>query len=124
MRLVRPALWFVAFWTLLPLTAVGARAAASSVARVGGEEVALPLWFLAVYLVSVACIPALHALHERLGGRTIVVLATVAFVIDNLRFGLKLSNVAALNYVLIWGAVLELGFLWADGTLRARRWLP
>ena len=25
---------------------------------------------------------------------------------------------------MIWGAVLELGFLWADGTLRARRWLP
>ena len=123
-RLVRPALWFVAFWTLLPLAAVALGLLPSSVARVGGEEVALPLWFLAVYLVSVACIPAIHALHERLGGRTIVVLATVAFVIDNLRFGLKLSNVAALNYVLIWGAVLELGFLWADGTLRARRWLP
>jgi hypothetical protein len=123
-RLARPALWFVAFWTLLPLAAVTLGLLPSSVARVGGEEVALPLWFLAVYVVSVACIPALHALHARLGGWTVVALAAVAFAIDNLRFGLKVPNVGLLNYLLIWGAVLELGFLWADGKLRARRFIP
>ena len=122
-RLARPAMWFVAFWTLLPLAAVSLGLLPSSVARVGGEEVALPLWFLAVYLVSVACIPALHALHVRLGGWTIVALAGVAFAVDNLRFGLDVPNVGALNYLLIWGAVLELGFLWADGKLRARRFI-
>lgn len=94
-RLARPALWFVAFWTLLPLAAVTLGLLPSSVARVGGEEVALPLWFLAVYLVSVACIPALHTLHTRLGGWTVVWLAGVAFVIDNLRFGLKVPNVGS-----------------------------
>ena len=123
-RLARPALWFVAFWTLLPLAGVTLGILPSSVARVGGEEVALPLWFLAVYLVSVACIPALHALHARLGGWTVVWLAGVAFAIDNLRFGLEVPNVGLVNYLLIWGAVLELGFLWADGKLRARRWIP
>jgi fucose 4-O-acetylase-like acetyltransferase len=123
-RLARPALWFVAFWTLLPLVGVTLGLLPSSMARVGGEEVALPLWFLAVYLVSVACIPALHALHVRLGGWTIVALAGVASAIDNLRFGLDVPKVGALNYLLIWGAVLELGFLWADGKLRARRWIP
>ena len=123
-RLARPALWFVAFWTLLPLVGVTLGLLPSSMARVGGEEVALPLWFLAVYLVSVACIPALHALHVRLGGWTIVALALMAFAIDNLRFGLKVPNVGLLNYLLIWGAVLELGFLWAGGRLRARRFIP
>ena len=123
-RLARPAVWFVGFWTLLPLAGVTLGLLPSGMARVGGEEVALPLWFLAVYLVSVACIPALHALHVRLGGWTIVWLAGVAFAIDNLRFGLHVSNMGLLNYLLIWGAVLELGFLWADGKLRARRWLP
>ena len=123
-RLARPALWFVAFWTLLPLAAVTLGLLPSSVARVGGEEVALPLWFLAVYLVSVACIPALHALHVRLGGWTAVALAVVAFAIDNMRFGLKVPNVGLVNYLLIWGAVLELGFLWADGKLRVRRSIP
>jgi len=123
-RLVRPALWFVAFWTLLPMVAVSAGLLSSGVARVGGEEVALPLWFLAVYLVAIACVPVLHALHRRLGAWTLVALAAVTSAIDNLRFGLHVPNVGALNYLLVWGAVLELGFLWADGTLRRRRWLP
>jgi hypothetical protein len=112
----------VAFWTLLPIIAVSVGLLSSDVARVGGEEVALPLWFLAVYLVAVSCVPAIHALHRRLGAWALVALAAAAFVIDNLRFGLDVPNVGALNYLLVWGAVLELGFLWADGTLR-RRWL-
>jgi hypothetical protein len=123
-RLTRPALWFVAFWTLLPVAGVAIGLLPASVARVGGQEVALPLWFLAVYLVSFACIPALHVLHERLGVWTVVALAAVAFVIDNLRFGLDVPHVGLVNYLLIWGAVLELGFLWAEGTLRARAWIP
>jgi fucose 4-O-acetylase-like acetyltransferase len=123
-RLVTPALWFVAFWTVLPIVAVSAGLLSSGVARLGGEEVALPLWFLAVYLVAIACVPVLHALHRRLGAWTFAALAAVAFGIDNLRFGLDMPNVGALNYLLVWGAVLELGFLWADGALRRRRWLP
>ena len=55
---------------------------------------------------------------------TFGVLAAVAFGIDNLRFGLDVPNVGALNYLLVWGAVLELGFLWGDGVLRRRAWLP
>jgi fucose 4-O-acetylase-like acetyltransferase len=123
-RLTRPALWFVAFWTLLPVAGVAIGVLPASVARVGGQEVALPLWFLAVYLVSVACIPALHAVHERLGVWTVVALAIVALVIDNLRFGLDVPHVGLVNYLVIWAAVLELGFLWAEGTLRARPWIP
>lgn len=123
-RLARPALWFVAFWTLVPAAGVAIGLLPSSVARVGGEEVALPLWFLAVYLVSVVCIPALHALHSWLGGWTVVALAAAAFGIDNLRFGSDVPNVGLLNYLLVWGAVLELGFLWAEGKLRSRGWIP
>ena len=123
-RLTRPALWFVAFWTLLPVVGVAIGLLPSGVARVGGQEVALPLWFLAVYLVAVACIPGLHAIHERLGGWAVFVLAGVALVVDNLRFGLDVPHVGLVNYVLIWGAVLELGFLWREGKLRARAWIP
>jgi hypothetical protein len=52
-RLLRPALVFVAFWTVLPVLAV-AIGLPSGVARTGGREVALPIWFLAVYLLTVA----------------------------------------------------------------------
>ena len=52
-RLLRPALVFVAFWTMLPMIAV-AIALPSSMALVGGREVSLPLWFLSVYVLVVA----------------------------------------------------------------------
>ncbi|MFN8234159.1 MAG: acyltransferase [Actinomycetota bacterium] len=123
-RLTRPALWFVAFWTVLPAAGVATGLLPSSVARAGGQEVALPLWFLAVYLVAVAAVPALHALHDRLGGWTVVALAAAALVVDNLRFGADVPHVGLANYLIVWGAVLELGFLWAEGRLRARAWLP
>ena len=64
-RLIRPALWFVAFWTLLPVLAVVTGLLSADVACVGGQEVALPLWFLAVYLVAVAAMPALVVVHRR-----------------------------------------------------------
>jgi hypothetical protein len=39
-----PGAVVAAFWTLLPMVAVSAGLLFSGVARVGGEEVALPLW--------------------------------------------------------------------------------
>jgi fucose 4-O-acetylase-like acetyltransferase len=63
-RLLRPALWFVAFWTVLPVVAV-AIALPASMARVGGQEVSLPLWFLSVYVLVVAVAPAVFVLHRR-----------------------------------------------------------
>jgi hypothetical protein len=123
-RLIRPALWFVAFWTLLPVLAVSAGVLSAGVARVGGQEVALPLWFLAVYLIAVAAVPALVEVHRRFGAWTFAGLAAAAFVVDNLRFGLDVTNIGIANYAFVWLAVLELGLLWRDGALRRRPWLP
>jgi len=53
-RLLGPALIFVAFWTILPFVAVALGLISSGMARTGGREVALPIWFLAVYLLTVA----------------------------------------------------------------------
>jgi hypothetical protein len=41
-----------------------------------------------------------------------------------LRYGLDVPYVAVLNYGVVWLAVLELGFLWRDGALTSRRWIP
>ena len=124
-RLIRPAVWFVAFWTLIPVVGVATGILPASVARTGGEEVALPLWFLAVYTLAVAAVPALYTVHGRLGGaRVLSALVIGAFVVDNLRFGADVPVVGALNYALVWLALLELGFLWREGAFAGQPFLP
>ncbi len=122
-RLLRPAILFVAFWTALPEIAV-AIGLPSGVARTGGREVALPLWFLAVYLVAVAAAPPLLALHRRHGIRLLVVLAAAAALVDLARFAFGVQLIGTLNFGFVWLAVLELGFLWRDGALTASRKTP
>ena len=123
-RLVRPALWFVGFWTVLPLVAVTVGLLPASVARVGGQEVALPLWFLAAYLLAVALVPVLHVVHERIGAWTLAWLVAGTLLVDVIWYGLDFGKVGAANFVFVWAAMLELGILWREGTLRRLRWLP
>ena len=124
-RLIRPALWFVAFWTLLPAAGVAIGVLPASMARVAGEEVALPLWFLAVYVLAVAAVPALYTAHRRFGGaRVLGGLVLAAFIVDNLHFGADVPVVGACNYALVWLALLELGVLWREDAFARRRWLP
>ena len=123
-RLLGPALIFVAFWTILPMLAVAAGLLPSSMARIGGREVALPIWFLAVYLLTVAAAPPLLAAHRRFGVGVFIVLAVAAAVVDAARYGLDLPFIAVMNYAFVWLAILELGFLWRDGVLTRDRWIP
>jgi hypothetical protein len=65
------------------------------------------------------------ALLWRFGGvRVFAVLAVAVGIVDALRYGLDVPFVAILNFALVWLAVLELGFLWRDGALTSRRWMP
>jgi hypothetical protein len=122
-RLLRPALVFVAFWTVLPMLAV-AIALPSTMALVGGREVSLPLWFLSVYVLVVAAAPALLAAHRRVGGGILVVLVAGTVLADIGHYGLDQAWIAIANYAFVWLAMLELGFLWRDGVLAARPWIP
>jgi fucose 4-O-acetylase-like acetyltransferase len=122
-RLLRPALVFVAFWTVLPMLAV-AIALPSSMALVGGREVSLPLWFLSVYVVVVIAAPALLAAHRRFGEAVAIVLGCATLVTDVVHYGLELAWISVANYGFVWLAILELGFLWRDGTLRKVRSTP
>ncbi len=123
-RLLRPAVWFVAFWTLIPSMGVVTGLLPSSIARVGVGEVALPMWFLGIYLLAVPAMPPLLALHRRFGARILIPLAAGAVGVDMLRFGLDVTSVGVANFALVWLGIIELGFLWRDGTLRSRKWLP
>jgi hypothetical protein len=124
-RLIRPAISFVAFWAVIPLLGVALGLIPASVARIAGEEVALPLWFLAVYLLVMLAVPPLVAAHERFGGWQVFgALVAISFIADNLHFGLDLPVVGAINYASVWLALLELGHLWRAQRLDAPRWLP
>jgi fucose 4-O-acetylase-like acetyltransferase len=122
-RLLRPALVFVAFWTVLPMLAV-AIALPSGMALVGGREVSLPLWFLSVYVLVVAAAPALLVAHRRFGVALAVALAVATVVTDVGHYGLDQAWVSVANYLFVWLALLELGFLWRDGVLTRGRWVP
>jgi acyltransferase-like protein len=122
-RLLRPALVFVAFWTVLPMMAV-AVALPSSMALVGGREVSLPLWFLSIYVLAVAAIPGLVAVHRRFGATGPAALAAGTVLADIGHYGLGRPWIAIANYAFVWLAVIELGFLWREGVLTERRWLP
>jgi hypothetical protein len=122
-RLLRPALIFVAFWTVLPMLAV-AIALPSGMAVTGGREVSLPLWFLSIYVLVVAAVPGLLALHRRFGAGVLGGLFAATVIADVIHYGLDQPWVAVLNYAFVWLATIELGFLWRDRRLTSPGWLP
>ena len=112
-RLATPVVPLLAVWLVVPgvLRDVG----------VPGQPVALAastvgqlLWFLAVYLLTVAATPVMYKAARRWGLRVPVVLGAAAFAVDMLRFhGLPLAGYA--NELLVWLAVQQLGIGYADG---------
>ena len=92
--------------------------------RSSAGEVSLPLWFLSVYVLVVAAAPALLTAHRRVGGGLLLVLVAGTVLADIGHYGLDQAWMAIANYAFVWLAMLELGFLWRDGVLTARPWIP
>jgi peptidoglycan/LPS O-acetylase OafA/YrhL len=104
----------------------GAMLALLAAAGVDGELVALagfrfaqPLWFLGVFLVCQALLPALLRLHERAPGLTIGALAAVAVGVDVARMATGIEALGFINLVFVWLALQQLGFFLADGRIDA-----
>jgi hypothetical protein len=111
-RLCRPVFWYLAAWTVGILVArmiLGAESAAD----LGRESVAL-LWFLGVYLVVLAFVPALTRLRT---GRAFAVLITgllaATTAVDAIRFavGTPMSGVA--NFLIVWLIPVAIGVAYA-----------
>lgn len=120
-RMLRPAVVFVLVWTVVPaaMVALGVR---PEVARAAAHEISAPLWFLTIYLVAVATVPALAVAHHRFGPVAVVgVLALATLATDVAIYGVGVPGVGDFNYVFVWLAILELGFCWHDGSLRSPR---
>ncbi|MGW5737560.1 MULTISPECIES: acyltransferase family protein [Streptomyces] len=117
-RLLRPTMVFIGVW--------GAAALAVQLLGEGGalldvtlRLVAQPLWFIGIYLAMVAFTPPLLRLHERWGWGAFGALVLAAGAVDLARFAFGVPYVEFLNFAFVWLAVHQLGFLRADGGLRA-----
>lgn len=115
-RLLRPSTVFVIVGTIV---AAAARLTGvdPDLVRQGAWLAAIAVWFLAVYVVIVAFVPAMVAAHRRWGLTVVVVLSTVAAGFDALRLGTGVGEVGVANFLLVWLAIHQLGILWRDGVL-------
>ncbi len=124
-RLLHPAAALLGVW--IPVIAILAGAGVDpQLLRRVGLLVALPLWFLAVYVAVIAAVPATLALHERFGIKALAGLVAAAAVVDLAHHALGIPLIGWANFAFVWLAVHQLGYLWRDGTLtRAPRtaWL-
>jgi Acyltransferase family len=110
-RLCRPVFWYFAAWTL-GLMVAGALLGAESAADLGRECVAL-LWFLGVYLVALAFVPALTRLST---GRAVAVVVAFllagAAVVDGIRIAAG-TMAGAGNFLIVWLIPVVIGVAYA-----------
>ena len=116
-RLCRPVFWYLGFWAaglLVTRLVLGPESAAG----LGRESVAL-LWFLGVYLVALAFVPALTGMRGARGLVIIVVgLLTAAGVVDALRISLDSIAAGVPNFVFVWLIPMAIGVGYARRLIR------
>jgi hypothetical protein len=114
-RLLRPLIPVLVLWTgaVLVADAVGVD---EELVETAAETALLPIWFLVVYLIAIGITPLTLALDRRFGLWVIVAAPLVVVVVDVLHRA-EVPAVGFLNYLVVWGSVHQLGYLWADGRL-------
>lgn len=118
-RLCRPVFWYLAAWSL-GLLVVRMALGAESAAALGRESVAL-LWFLGVYLVTLAFVPPLTRL--RTGNGVVIVLAfllTATAAMDAIRFAIGAPEVGVINFVVVWLIPVTIGVAYARQLIATR----
>lgn len=116
-RLLPPVLVLLAVWTALAAL-MHATGLTTGQFEVGLQTITVPLWFLGVYLVVVLAAPVTMRLHLRFGLWPVLGALTVATaLVDAVALGAQVPQVGHANYLLVWLAVHQLGYGYADGTL-------
>jgi len=119
-RLLRPVLPVVALW--VPLAAVlGLIGVPGDLLQLASQVAFIPAWFLATYLVVVAAVPVTSALHRRFGFGAVAGLIVAAIVVDLAHTG-GVPLVGWANFLFVWGAIHQLGYLWYDQRLPSTPW--
>jgi hypothetical protein len=118
-RLCRPVFWYLAAWSVGLLIAhrvLGAEAAAG----IGRESVAL-LWFLGVYLVVLAFVPALTRMTT---GRAVAMvvgsLIGAAAAMDAIRFAVGSPMAGVGNFLIVWLIPVAIGVAYARRLIGSR----
>ncbi len=119
-RLLGPVIPLVLLWAALGLagTLIGVPA---PMIRIGSQVALVPIWFLAIYLVIVMCVPLTRTLWHRYGVASIAAPALLAVVVDVVFFNTEARGLGWLNYLFVWSAVHQLGYAWQAGLLTASR---
>lgn len=111
-RLCRPVFWYLAAW-VLGLLVTRMVLGAESAEGLGRESVAL-LWFLGVYLVVLAFVPAMTRLQTgRAVALVVVALLAAAAGMDAIRLAVGSPEAGAANFLFVWLIPVVIGVAYA-----------
>ncbi|TDQ54256.1 acyltransferase family protein [Actinorugispora endophytica] len=115
-RLAWPVVPLAATWLVLS-SAYLVWGAPEQPFTVAAKVAAIPLWFLAAYLMVVALTPLAGLAERRYGWWAPAALLAAAVAVDLLRFTTGVSELGYLNVAFVWIGVYQLGFRYAGGAL-------
>ncbi len=111
-RLCRPVFWYLAAW-VIGLLATRLILGAESAAGLGRECVAL-LWFLGVYLLALAVVPALVRVRRgRSVAIVVVALLAAAAATDAIRLAVGTPEAGTANFLFVWLIPVVIGVAYA-----------
>jgi hypothetical protein len=123
-RLIGPVLPLLGLWVILATVARWFEASPEMI-RFASQAALVPTWFLAVYTLMVLMVPFTRAAWNRYGIASFWGLTLAAVAVDGIRFASGFAWFGWANYLFVWLAVHQLGYLWKEGRLGgARRSLP
>ena len=119
-RLLLPVVPLLLFWVGLVVLASTAGTDRGSL-RLASQVALVPTWFLAAYVVVCALAPLTLRLWERFGWASVVGGLVAGGLVDLVSLTVGPWWVGFANYVVVWGAVHQLGYAWLDGRLGGTR---
>ncbi|MDF1595382.1 MAG: acyltransferase [Acidimicrobiia bacterium] len=119
-RLLRPTMILAGAWVAVTFALVTAGVDARLL-RIGTQVVAVPLWFLAVYIGVVALAPIMIELDRRFGWAVPAGLFSIAAAVDWLGHGMGVPVVGWTNFLFVWLGIHQLGVLWQRDVLPRSR---
>jgi len=115
-RLIGPVLPLLLVWTAIAVVArLGG--VAPGLIQIGSQAALIPTWFLAVYVLVGLLVPFTRAAWRKLGILSFWLFALAAVAVDVVAFAGGVSWLRWTNYLFVWIAVHQLGYLWRDGRM-------